>query len=61
MRLYSKYRVAHYWIVESDPPVVEVCKLERKKYTLKARYAETGNAESRLFPGLIIPMAELAR
>ena len=61
MRLYAKYGIPHYWIVDADRPVLEIYELQGNTYELRTRFVETETAECRLFPGLRISMTELAR
>src|SRR5437016_1741075 len=61
MALYAKYGVPHYWIVDSDRLTLEMYELEGGKYRLAAQFGKDNRAQSPLFPGLVIPIAELDR
>jgi Uma2 family endonuclease len=61
MALYAKYGVPHYWIVDSDRLTLEMYELEGRSYRLAAQFEKDDRAQSPLFPGLVIPIAELDR
>src|SRR5437870_9070102 len=61
MALYAKYGVPHYWIADSDRLTLEMYELEGEKYRLAAQFGKVDRAQSPLFPGLVIPVAELER
>jgi|SRR5437773_6340318 len=61
MSLYAKYGVPHYWIVDSDRLTLEMYELEGRSYRLAAQFEKDDRAQSPLFPGLVIPIAELDR
>ena len=59
MRLYAKYGIRHYWIVDAKEVTLETFELQESQYQLQAKFEGTETAVSNLFPGLLIPMAEL--
>ena len=61
MRLYAKYGIPHYWIVDATEVTLETFELQDSQYELQAKFARAETAESSLFPGLSIPMAELGK
>ncbi|MCI0418016.1 MAG: Uma2 family endonuclease [Acidobacteria bacterium] len=61
MRLYAKYRIPHYWIVDAKEVTLETFELREAEYQLQAKFDKTETAVSKLFPGLQIPMAELGK
>jgi len=61
MALYAKYRVPHYWIVDSTRLTLETYELEDAHYRLVAEFTRNGVARTSLFPGLEIPPAELQK
>lgn len=61
MALYAKYGVPHYWIVDSIRLTLETYELETTHYSLVAQFGKDEKAQSSLFPGLEILMAELQK
>jgi Uma2 family endonuclease len=59
MRLYAKYGVPHYWILDSKTLSLETYEIAGGEYRLISQFTEQEAAESSLFPGLMIPLAEL--
>ena len=53
-RLYARYGVRHYWLVDPDARRVECLELEGAAYTPRGSLAGDGVLESGLFPGLPI-------
>jgi Uma2 family endonuclease len=61
MLLYAKFGVPHYWIVNPDPLSLSIYHLAAGEYELTAQFSRGDQAQSPLFPGLIIPMENLDR
>ena len=61
MALYAKYRVPHYWILDSIRLMLEMYELEEAQYRLAAQFGKGEKARSLLFPGLEVPIEELER
>lgn len=61
MRLYAQYGISHYWIVDANEVTLELFELQESRYQLQAKFEKTETAESSLFPGMLIPMAELGK
>ena len=61
MRLYAKYGIPHYWIIDPQALTLEMFELREAEYQLEADFDKTETAVSKLFPGLLIPMAELGK
>jgi Uma2 family endonuclease len=61
MRLYAKYGIPHYWIVDPQGPTLETFELRQSEYQLQAKFDSTDTAVSSLFPCLLMPMAELGK
>ena len=61
MRLYAKYGIRHYWIVDAKEVTLETFELRESQYQLRAKFDRTETAVSSLFPGLLIPMAEIGK
>jgi Uma2 family endonuclease len=61
MLLYVKYAVPHYWILDSDRLTLEMYELQEGNYKLIAQSSKEEQAQSLLFPGLAIPMANLGQ
>ena len=61
IRLYAKYGIRHYWIVDAKEVTLEMFELQEFQYQLQAKFEGTETAVSNLFPGLLIPMAELGK
>ncbi|MBI4551226.1 MAG: Uma2 family endonuclease [Candidatus Latescibacteria bacterium] len=58
-KLYARYGVQHYWLVDPDTRSVEVYALENGKYRLIGHYTEHTSFEPSLFPGLTISLDEV--
>jgi len=61
MRLYAKYGIRHYWIIDPQGLTLEMFELREADYQLQAKFDKAETAVSTLFPGLLIPMAELGK
>lgn len=61
MRLYAKYGIPYYWIVDAKDVTLETFELLEAEYQLRAKFDRTETAVSSLFPGLLIPVAELGK
>jgi Uma2 family endonuclease len=61
MALYAKYKVPHYWIVDSIRLTLEMYKLEQTHYSLVAQFGKDDIARSTLFPVLQIRIADLEK
>jgi Uma2 family endonuclease len=58
-RLYSRYRVREYWIVDPTSETLEIFELRGRAYRRKAKYEGTVTARSRCFPKLEIDLAKV--
>jgi Uma2 family endonuclease len=56
---YADARIAEYWIVDPEPQVVHVHRLERDRYVLAGSYAAGQQAASKLLEGFSIDVAAL--
>lgn len=59
LKLYARYEVAHYWIVDPDGGSVELYEHEAGAYRLASRAEDDGVARSSLFPGLEMAVREI--
>jgi Uma2 family endonuclease len=59
MRLYARFGVPHYWILEARGLTLEMYEIRDGEYELISQFAKDQVAESPLFPGLRIPVSEL--
>ncbi len=57
MRLYAKYRVAEYWIVNPWKRIIEVHTLDGDSYQLHCAFAREETITSPALPGLGLPLA----
>jgi Uma2 family endonuclease len=58
-RLYAKYGVCEYWIVDPDKKTVEVLSWTESGYRTEAVVPQTGRLRSSLFPGLHLSLTEI--
>ncbi|HSD11333.1 MAG TPA: Uma2 family endonuclease [Candidatus Binatia bacterium] len=58
-RLYSRYRVREYWIVDPDARTLDVLELRGRAYHRAARFAGAVKARSKMFPGLEIDLGKV--
>jgi len=58
-RLYAKYGVREYWIVDPEEETVEVLTLGERGYERAGLYRKGETLESPLLPGLRIPLDEI--
>ena len=58
-RLYSRYRVREYWIVDPKSETLEIFELRGRAYRRKAKYEGAVTARSRCFPKLEIDLAKV--
>ncbi len=59
MRVYARYGVPHYWIVDPDAQTLEMYILSAGAYTLAGRFSGADAATTTLFPGLSISLDRL--
>ncbi len=57
LRLYARFRVEEYWIVQPYPPMVEVLQLAGDGYRIAGVYTESDELRSPTFPDLVIDLA----
>ena len=58
-KLYAKYGVQEYWLVDSEAQTVEVLTLGERGYERAGLYGKGETLESPLLPGLRIPLDEV--
>ncbi len=58
-QLYAKYGVPHYWLLDSDPQVLEAYELSGDQYNLVIKVQNDNVFTPSLFPGLTIQLADL--
>ena len=58
-KLYSRFGVTHYWIVDTDEGTVEVLELARSRYRKSSVYSGEDRFTSPLFPQLTIDIPAL--
>ncbi len=58
-KLYAKYGVREYWIVDPDAKTIEVLTLGERGYERAGLYTENETLGSPLLPGLRIPISEV--
>jgi Uma2 family endonuclease len=58
-RLYAKYGVPEYWIVDPEEETIEVLTLGERGYERAGLYHKNETLESPLLPGLRIPLDEI--
>ncbi len=58
-RVYARYRIPHYWIVDPEARVLEAYELSGDVYHLAARAIGESDFSPALFPGLTIPLADI--
>lgn len=58
-RLYAKYGVFEYWIVDPDRKTVEVLVLSESGYNTFKKYNRTGSLQSKVLPGLKLSVADI--
>ena len=58
-KLYSRFGVTHYWIVDADEGTVEVLELARSRYRKSSVYSGEDRFTSPLFPQLTIDIPAL--
>lgn len=56
---YARSGVPHYWIVDPAQRILQAFQLEGEHYVLAAEAAGDATFQPSLFPGLLIPLAEL--
>ena len=58
-RLYSRYRVREYWIVDPDARTLDILELRGRAYHRAARFAGAVKARSKTLPGLEIDLGKV--
>jgi Uma2 family endonuclease len=58
-KVYEKFGIAEYWLVDPEGEVVSVHRLEGGRYTAGERLSGPTNLRTALLPGLAIPIASL--
>lgn len=56
---YAEAKVAEYWIVDYERRLVTVHRLEAGRYIVDGQYGPTGQAQSKLLPGMSVDVANL--
>ena len=57
LRLYARAGVREYWLVQPNPPVVEVLQLTGEQYRIDGAYTETETLHSPTFPELVLDLS----
>ena len=57
--LYARNGVPEYWLVQDDPPGIEVFRHAKGRYFPAGCFPETEIATSPMFPGLTLPVREM--
>lgn len=58
-RVYERYGVKEYWIVDPEESSIEVFVREGEKFSLGQRLEHRGQVTSRLLPGLALPLESI--
>jgi len=58
-RLYARYGVKEYWLVDPEEQTIEVLELRRRGFERVGLYEKKDTLESPLLPGLKIPLREV--
>jgi Uma2 family endonuclease len=59
MKLYARFEVPHYWIVDAQARTIEMHELAKRHYRVAATFRGDTGATSTLFPGLAIELSEV--
>jgi Uma2 family endonuclease len=60
LKLYGKFGVQEYWIIDPDSPSAEIYRRGEEGLDLAAKVTAAGALTSPMFPGLSVPLRELA-
>lgn len=58
-KLYAKYGIKEYWIVDPESQTVEVMELDKKGYQTVATFSKEDKLTSTTFPGFSLPLKEI--
>ncbi|MCP3959592.1 MAG: hypothetical protein GY719_17220 [bacterium] len=59
MRLYAARGVQEYWLIQPHPALVEVLTLDGDAYRIFGVYTDADQLHSKVFPDLVIDLAEV--
>ena len=59
LRLYARYGIQEYWLVQPHPPVIEVLQLVGDAYSIAGAYTDAETLTSPTFPELAIDLREI--
>ena len=60
LKLYARYGVAEYWVIDPLTYAVEIYRLAAGGYELAAQLDSSQSLTSPLFPGFTLPLSRLA-
>ncbi len=59
LRLYARYGIQEYWLVQPHPPVIEVLRLSGNDYRIAGAYTDVETLNSPTFPELALDLREI--
>lgn len=61
LKAYARFGVQEYWIVDPDPPAIELYRLTPEGYELARTFTDAETLTSTLLPGFSLPVASVFR